>query len=203
MTMRNKRLWILAGGIVLISAAFLLLNFRAAASNTQAVQKIITTELQGRYPDPLQENDKVSLVLVGEGSLVSAVQKALMEKMDNAGMGKVELAHGLEPRYPNPVLIVKLGKPSLIWTPFLAMSQFSIQAGYATNGDTTFMDFLDETQIYLSNPDPSVVNMFTEFEGSDRSFGLISRPGYHRYLADYLTQEIVNALKNLYNIQDI
>ena len=201
--MRHKRLWILLGGIVLISAAFLLLNFRVAESNTQAIQKIITTEAQGNYPDRLQRNDKISLALGGEGPLVSALQKALVETIDKAGMGQLELAQEPGPRYPNPVLVVNVERPSLIWTPFYAMSHFNIYAGYATNGDTTFMELLDKTQPYIRNPDPSAVNLYTEYDGNDRSFGLISRLGYHQYLADYLAQEIVNALKNLYNIQDI
>lgn len=201
--MRDKRLWILLSGIVLISAAFLLLNFRVAASNTQAIQKIMTTELAGNYPDPLQRNDKISLVLDGESPLAGALQKSLTEKMDKAGMGKVELAQELEPRYPNPVLFIKVDSSSLIWVPFFAMSQFSMHAGYATNGDTTFMEVLDKTQPYIHNPDPSVVNLYTEYAGNDRSYGLISRLGYHGYLADYFAQEIVQALKNLYNIQDM
>ncbi|HZD57585.1 MAG TPA: hypothetical protein VE136_12710 [Anaerolineales bacterium] len=201
--MKNKRLWILVAGIVLLSAAFLLLNFRVAASNTQAIQKIITTELEGNYPDPLQPNDKISLILGGEGPLVSPLQKALTEQMDKAGMGEVELVGELKPTYPNPVLVVKVGRPSLIWTPFFGMSQFSIHAGYASNGDSTFMEIVEETQTSIGNPDPSVVNLYAEYEVNDRSVGLISRLSYHQYLADYLAQEIVNALKNLYNIQDI
>jgi|GEM_PF-2415665 len=202
-TMRDKRLWILLGGIALISAAFLLLNFRVATSDTQAIQKILTTELEGNYPDRLQRNDRISLVLVGEGPLAGALQKALTEKMDKAGMGELELAQEREPRYPNPVLVVTVSRPTLIWAPFFAMSQFSMHAGYATNGDATFMEDLDKTQPYIRNPDPSAVNLYTEYEGTDRSYGLISHPGYHQYLADYLAQEIVQALKNLYNIQDL
>ena len=63
------------------------------------------------------------------------------------------------------------------------------------------MDGLDKTQPYIRSSDPSVVNLYTEYEVSDQSLGLISRPGYHRFLADYLAQEIVQALKNLYNIE--
>jgi hypothetical protein len=201
--MRHPPLWILLVGLLLLGAAFLLLNFRVAVSNTQAMQTIITTELAGNYPDPPQRNDKISLVLVGEGPLVSALQKALVEQVDKAGLGTLELAQELEPTYPNPALVVEVAKPGLLWTPFFALSQFSISAGYATNGDTTFLQRLDQTQPYIRNPDPSAVNLYTEYEGHDRSIGLISRLGYHRYLADYLAQEIVNALKNLYNIQDI
>jgi hypothetical protein len=200
--MKDKRLWILLGGILLGSAAFLLLNFRVAVGNTQALQMIIVTELEGNYPDRLQSDDKISMVLVGEGPAVRALQKALTEKMNNVGMGQMELEQQLEPKYPNPILVVNVGQPSPNWTPFFGVSQFSIQVGYATNGDTTFMDGLDKTQPYIRNSDPSVVNLYREYEVSDRSFGLISRPGYDQYLAEYLAQEIVQALKNLYNIQD-
>ena len=84
----------------------------------------------------------------------------------------------------------------------VTMSHFSIQTEYATNADPTFMEILDKTQPHIRNPDPSVVNLYVEYEVSDRSFGLISRLGYHQYLADYLAQEIIPAMKNLYNIQD-
>jgi hypothetical protein len=201
MAMRNKRLWILLAALLLMSPAFLLLRFRVGVSNTQAIQRIMTTELEGNYPARLQPDDKISLVLVGEGPLVGALQKALTEQIDTAGMGQIEAEQGLKPTYPNPVLVVEVDKPGAIWTPFFAVSQFSIHAGYATNGDTTFMDALDKTKPYIRNSDPSAVNLYTEYEVSDQSFGLISRPGYHRYLADYLAQEIVQALKNLYNIQ--
>lgn len=201
--MKYKRLWILLGGILLVSAAFLLLSFRVAVSNTQSLGMIMVTELEGDYPDRLQSDDTISVVMVGDGPLVRALQKALTEKIDKVGTSQIEWEQELKPNYPNPVLVVKVGRPSPIWTPFFATSRFSIQAGYATNGDTTFMDALDKTQPYIRSSDPSVVNLYTEYEGSDRSFGLISRLGYHRYLADYLAQEIVQSLKNLYNIQGL
>jgi hypothetical protein len=164
---------------------------------------IMVTELAGKYPDRLQPDDKISMVLAGEGPLVRALQKALTEKMNNVRMGQMEWEGELAPKYPNPVLVVKVGRPGPIWTPFLGVSQFTIQAGYATDGDTTFMAAVDKTLPYIRSSDPSVVNLYTEYEVSDRSLGLISRPGYHQYLADYLAQEIVQALKNLYNIQDL
>lgn len=201
--MKDKRLWILLGGILLVSAALLLLNFRVASSNTQGAWMIMVTELEGNYPARLQPNDKISIVMVGEGTLVRAMQKALTEKIDQVGTSQIEWEGELKPNYPNPVLVVKVESPRRLWTPFFATSQFSLQAGYATNGDTTFMDGLEKTQPYIRSSDPSAVNLYTEYEGSDRSFGLISLPGYDGYLADYLAYEIVNTLKNLYNIQEL
>ncbi len=201
--MKYKRLWILLGGLLLVSAALLLLDFRVAHGDTQSLQMLMVTELEGNYPDRLQSDDKISMVLVGEGALVRALQKALTANIDKVGTSQIEWEQELKSDYPNPVLVVKVGQPGPIWTPFFGVSHFSVQAGYATDGDTAFISALDKTQPYIRSSNPSVVNLYTEYEVSDRSFGLISRPGYDGYLAEYLAQEIVQALKNLYNIQDL
>jgi len=197
--MKNKRLWIMLGGILLISAAFLLLNFRVAASNTQTEKLIFTTDMGEDMPVPMQRRDKISIILVGESPLVSALQNALMEKMDIAGIGEIDLVQELKPMYQNPVLVVKVGKPGPIWTPFFAMSQFSVHAGYASDGDSTFMEGVEKTHTSVGKKDVS--NIYAEYDVNDRSFGLVSRPGYHQFLADYLAQEIVTALKDLYHVQ--
>lgn len=195
--MRKKRIWILLGGIVLISSAFLLLNFRVAEGNTRIMKKVVT--MGANAPDLMQRNNKLNVVLVGDGLLISALQKALTEKMDEAGMRETELVLEPELAYQDPVLVVKVGRPDPIWTPFFAMSQFSVHAGYASDGDTTFMEGIEETQTSIGNQDHSILNMYAEYEVNDRSVGLISRLGYHQFLADYLAQEIVTALVDLYN----
>ena len=195
--MKNKRLWILLGGIVLISAAFLLLNFHVAASDTQVEKLILTTDMGDKMPVAMQRNDKISMVLVGEGPLVRALQKALTEQMDKAGMGEIELVQELELVHQNPVLVVKVGRPGPIWTPFFAMSEFSTHAGYASNGDPAFMEVIEKTRTSIAKKD--VATMYAELDVNDRSLGLISRLGYHQYLADYLAREIVAALKELYH----
>jgi len=197
--MKNKRLWILLGGILLIGAAFLLLDFRVAASNTQTGKLIFTTDMGDNMPIPMQQRDKINVVLVGEGPLVRALQKALTEQMDKAGLGEVDLVQELEPASQNPVLVVKVGKPGPIWTLFFAMSQFSVHAAYASDGDSTFIEGVEETHTSVAKKD--VANMYAEYEVNDRSFGMVSRPVYHRFLADYLAQEIATALKDLYHVQ--
>ena len=195
---KNKRLWILLGGFVLIGVAFLLLDFRVAASNIQTEKLIFTTDMGQDMPVLMQRRDNINVVLVGEGPLVPALQKALTEQMGKAGIGEIDLVQELEPVYQNPVLVVKVGKPGPIWTPFFAMSQFSVHAGYASDGDYTFMEGVEKTHTSIGKKD--VANMYAEYEVNDRSFGLVSRPGYHQFLGDYLAQEIVAALKDLYHV---
>jgi hypothetical protein len=196
--MKNKLLWVLLGGILFVSAAFLLLNFRVAVSNTQTSNLIFTTDTGEKMPAPMQRRDKISVVLVGEGPQVSALQKALAEKMNQAGLGEIELLQELQPVYQNPVLIVKVGKPGPIWTPLFAVSRLSVHSGYASNGDPTFMEAAEKTHTSVAQKDAAL--MYAEFDVNDRSFGLISRPGYHQFLADYLAQEIVAVLKDMYHV---
>jgi hypothetical protein len=195
--MNNKKVWIFLGALVILSAAFLFLNFRAAGSQTHTEKNMTTTSLGEGLPFAMQSREKISIALVGEGPLVSALQKALLAEIQNAGIGDIELVQGLEPTYPNPVLIVNVGKPGLFWTPFFATSRFSIQAGFASSGDTTFMS---ETPSTVDNSNGPVLNRYAEYKVIDRSWGLISRLGYHQLLADTLSHEIAAMLKELYQV---
>ena len=129
--------------------------------------------------------------------MIGTLPKALAVEMNKAGLGDIELVQGIAPTYQGPALVVKVGNPNLLWTPFFATSQFTIQAGYSSTGDTAFMS---ETQAIIDNKDGPVLNMYGEYEVSDRSWGLISRPGYHQALARYLAREIVSTLKDLYRV---
>jgi hypothetical protein len=193
----KKRLWVLLGSLVMLCAAFWFLNFRLAASNTQCKKNINTASIGNGLPNAMQRREKINLVLIGEGPLVAALQNALAVEMNEAGIADLELVQGIEPTYQSPVLIVKAGKPGLLWTPFFATSQFTIQAGYSSVGDTTFMG---KTPVIMDNRDGTALNMWGEYKVSDRSWGLISRPGYYQALADYLAREIVTTLKDLYRL---
>jgi hypothetical protein len=90
-----------------------------------------------------------------------------------------------------------VGKPGLLWTPFFATSRFTIQASYSSNGDTAVMG---ETPVTIDNQDGSILNMNCKYKINDCSWGLISRPGYHQILADYIARQIIAALKDLYRV---
>jgi hypothetical protein len=78
--MKYKVLWILLVEVAVLGLVFLLLNFRLAVGKTQSNKLVITSELGENMPVSMQRNDKISMVLVGEGPLVRSLQKALKEK---------------------------------------------------------------------------------------------------------------------------
>jgi hypothetical protein len=195
--MKNKYLWIFLGGIAVLGAAFIFLNFRLAVSKTSSEKNLTTTGIGDQMPVAMQRRDKISIALVGEGPLVNILQNALAAEFGKVGIGDIELVQGLEEAYQNPVLIVQVGRPGLIWTPLFATGQFSVQVGYSSSGDTTFMG---KNPIGMDNKNGPALNLYSEYLIRDRSWGLISRLGYHQILADYLAQEIAAMLKDLYKV---
>ena len=195
---KTRRLWISVGSLALLGAAFWSLNFHLAASNTQSQNNITTTGIGDGVPDAIQRREDINISLLGEGPLVTALQEALVTEVNNAGIGAVQLVEGNEPKFQNPVLIVRVKRPDLFWTPCFATSQFTVQAGYSSSGDVTLVE---ETPITVDNQDGSVLTMYGEYQVSDRSWGLISRPGYHQILAHYLARQIVATVRDLYHVE--
>ena len=193
--MKNRRWWILLAAIAVLTLPFLFLKFHAAVSDTQGKKNVTTTSIGNQLPDTVQRKDKISVAVVGQSPLVSALRKALPEEMHRVGMNDIEMVQELEPAYQNPALVVKVEDPSLFWTPFFATSRFSVQAGYASSGDTTFMG---KTPIIMDNRDGRSFNIYAEYKIQDSSWGLISRQGYHQMLADYLAEYIVASLKDIH-----
>lgn len=193
--MKNQQLWILLAGLTFFCAAFWSLNFRMINSNIESEKNVMTTSIGDGLPDAMQRREKINLALLGEGPLIAALQKAMAVEMDNAGIGDIDLVSGIEPKYQSPVLVIKVGRPGVLWTPFFATSQFTIQVSYSSIGDTTFME---GKPVNIGNQNGPALSMYGEYKVSDRSWGLISRPGYYQTLAESLARQIVTTLKELY-----
>ncbi|HSJ89163.1 MAG TPA: hypothetical protein VK909_18270 [Anaerolineales bacterium] len=196
---RHRRLWILLASIVSFFVAFWWLDFRLAASNTQSEKNVTTTSIgmAEQLPDAMQRRQTINLALAGEGPLVIALQKALAVEIKKAGIGDIELVEAFVSKYQGPVLVVKVGKPGSLWMPFFVTSRLTVQAGYSSSGDNTL---LGETPVTVDNSAGPVITMYGEYKVTDRSWGLISRPGYYHMLADDLAQQIVASLKDLYRV---
>jgi len=196
---RNRRLWILLTGIVTIFVAFWWLDFRLVTSRTESEKNITITAIgiEEQLPDVMQRRQSINLALAGEGPLVSALQKALTAEINKIGIGDIELVEAIVPKYQGPVLVVKVGQPGSLWMPFFVTSRLTVRAGYSSSGDNTL---LGEIPVTVDNAAGLVITMYGEYKVNDRSWGLISRPGYYHLLADYLAQQIVASLKDLYKV---
>ncbi len=178
-----------------LAIAFWFLEFRGAQSKTRAERNVSTVSMGKQLPDAMQRWVKITIVIIGEGPLAGAMQKALRAELQNARFGDVEVVPELERAYPNPVLVVHLDKQRLFWTPFFASSSIEIRAGFASSGET---GHLMERLVTIENKNGPALILSGEYRFTDRSWGLISRLGYHRFLAEYAARQIVTSLQDLY-----
>jgi hypothetical protein len=193
--MKKYRLWVFAGILGILIAAFLLINFHAAVSNTRSQNNIVTSSMGEQLPDAMQRRDPITIVVEGDGPFVNALQKSISAQMRNAGMGNVRLASGQTAAGSTPVLLVKVARPKLIWTPLFGTSQFTVKVGYASNGD---LSFLEKTPVTYNNQNGPVLNMSAEYQVEDQTWGIISYPGYYQVLSDWLARTIIDVTVNLY-----
>jgi hypothetical protein len=194
-TLKKRQLWILLAGFATFCAAFWRLNFRMATSNTESEKNVMTAGIGAGLPDAMQRREKITLVLLGEDPLILALEKAMIFEMNKTGLGDIKLAPEIGAKHPGPVLVIEVGRPGVFWTPFFATSQSTIQVVYSSSGDTTIIGDAPAT---MDNQNGPALSMYSEYQVSDRSWGLISRPGYYQTLAEYLARQIVSTLKDLY-----
>lgn len=188
------RIALLLTGLILVIALGLL-NFRAAVSNTNVEHNSASASAGEGLPEAMQQREKITIVVLGKGRLADALPGSLAAGFRQAGLGEVDLMRGLsETRYSNPVLVVEANDTGIFWTPFFATAQLPIQASYSSNGET---DLLGKTT-FISNTNGPVINMTAHYQVNDRSWGFISYPGYHQFLADYLARAITETTKKLY-----
>lgn len=193
--MKNQKTLVILAAAALLTAAFLLFNFRAAFSNTQAQSNWATASSGDGLPEAMQQHAKITVLVTGEGPLVAILERSLAAEIRKAGLGEVELVDALDAQYPNPVLRVDLGNPGVLWTPVFGSSKFAVTAGFVSNGDTAT---IGAKPVLFDSTNGPAVNMFADFLVSDRSWGILSRPGYYQVLADSTARSIVEALGKLY-----
>ena len=198
-TIQHRRLWILLASIVAFFAAFWWLDICLAISSTESEKNITTLGIgmQEQLPNTMQRRETIKLAITGEGPLVTALQKALTVEINKIGIGDVELVEAVASKYQGPVMIVNVGRPGLLWMPFRVTSRLNIRAGYSSSGDNIL---LGESPVTVDDAAGPVITMYGEYKVNDSSWGLISRPGYYRLLANYLAQQIVATLRELYKV---
>ncbi len=193
--MNNRKIWFILAGLAALVAAFLLLNFHAAYSNTQAETNVVTVSSGDTLPDAMQQREKITLYITGESPLIEALEQSITVEIGKAGLGEVEVVRELATDYPNPVLVIDGGRPGVLWTPVYGSGSFPVSAWFVSNGDTTV---IDAESVGFDNSDGPGVVMEADYKVSDRSYGIMSRPGYYQALADWLANSIIETVRKLY-----
>ncbi|MCA9874210.1 MAG: hypothetical protein KC441_11165 [Anaerolineales bacterium] len=188
--MRNQGIWVGLGIVVglcmVLLALFLGADFHMANSETQTN----VTTASSRWPSETSlPPQTVQYRVEGDDLLAMALRQALAGQLSNA-----ELAEGTAV----PQLIVRIDQERTNWTPVYGRAEIVVTAAFSSNGDFAFME-TEPTHFQFNEGDDAgtghLVQALAEISLTDRSGGLLSRPGYRQLLAEKLAQEVDKALQ--------
>jgi hypothetical protein len=181
--------------LVLLAAAFLLLNFRAASSHTSAADNF--SSARGGAPAPSQKIH-VYVWVEEKDRLSTQLRDSVMERLRQSGRMDVEPLPTPKPG-PNdyPLLRVWISTPGYSWTPFYAQTDMEVRYGFSTFSSDIPLD--KDVLVSIDNRVPYPLHVKGSVKLTDKSFGLISLPGYWDWLssqaAEKLSADLLSSIK--------
>jgi hypothetical protein len=189
-----KRSYGIALVLVALLAAFSLLHFRLMSSQTAHNDRVA-----GFHPSDAGDAAALlptttTLHVDAGGRLSKPLEKALAGALQNQPVvGSLRLA-GSDAGAPGPaVLSITVDEQDYFWSPLYARSELAVRVAYATNGDIAFSQ--EATPHFRSTSDSPAIQLLGDYALSDASWGLVSKPGYHDYLADQIANTIAASLQ--------
>jgi hypothetical protein len=196
--MKNKtRTIIILVGLLALAGIFLFADFSITRSQTANEHRLATYRLGDDLPAPIPAGQSMTLAVAGEGALAEKLRQALLAEL-TASSRFVNRDWVVETNAGNNNLdlLVTIDANRTFWTPVYGQATLATSLVYASDGDISWygtspviMETDDGTPVLWADGD---------FELSDRSGGLLSRPAYQRLLAEKMAVEIVRALESTY-----
>jgi hypothetical protein len=167
--------------VVLLAA-----NFHMANSETQTN----VTTASSRWPTGASlPPQTVYYQVEGDGPLATALREALARQLSDAALAEATAV---------PQLIVRIDQADINWTPVYGRAAIVATAAFSSNGDFAFME-TEPTYFQFNDGDDAgtgyIVQASSEISLTDKSTGLLSRPGYRQILAEKLAEEVNKVLQ--------
>jgi len=194
--MKNKILFILLGLLALV-VVFLTVDFNFTRSETASEHNLTTIRQGDEIPTPTPIGQNLTVAVVGEGAFTDRLREAILAELTASRLAthgqwvatSEASSHALH-------LLVRVDHDTSLWTPVYARATVKTTLGYASDHDLSWHGTFP---ISMETDDDAPLLWATgEFELSDSSRGLLSRPAYQRILAEQLAAEIVQALGRIY-----
>jgi hypothetical protein len=194
----KKLLIILPVALLVLLAAFLLLDFRLLKGQSSVISTIAASHSDGFSASRDLSPSVTGLYVEDNGAvahLVAAHVKALLQ--NQPAISRVTPINVPADQMDIPVMYVELVPVTYTWTPVYATAEYQLTISYASNGDTSFRK--DEVTHFRSRGDKPYLQFKATTTLKDTSFGIISLPGYRHYLADKLLEQVDQSLQSQFN----
>ncbi len=184
-----KRIMIFWAALLVLGAAFYGLNFRLMRSRL-AQQTTASAARSGEGSILAQAQAPTDLRVSAEGRLANFLSSQLVQSAgDTPNLGQIQVLAQPVGSSGRPLMVVKVTGQRVEWTPFYAKAALNVEVSYATYGDLSFAD-QQITRFTTSSGQP-VAQYKANYDLADISWGIISYPGYHQYLAIQIAQTVL------------
>ncbi|HEX2922885.1 MAG TPA: hypothetical protein VHS28_02520 [Chloroflexota bacterium] len=195
--MRSRNARIVVGVLLLLAVAtilFVSLDFQVAQSQTNTNSTISKASIGLSSGATSQPIGTVLLYVAGDGDFRVRLEKELAPRLESVtGISGVRVLDSLPQDTTLPTLMVESKPANLTWTPVIANAGVVTRMYYASDGG---MSWRNDAVLAMGRPDGGPqLRVRGDLELKDNSWGLLSRIGYQRHLAQQTAISVSNALK--------
>lgn len=184
-------------GLLALVVVFLTADFNFAHSETNSQHNLTTIRQGDEIPTPTPIEQNLTVAVVGEGAFADKLREAILTEL--AASRLAPQGQWLATSDTNSQalhLVIRVDHTSSLWTPVYAQATVKATLGYASDHDLSWHGTLPISM--ETDHDAPLLWATGEFELSDSSRGLLSRPAYQRILAEKMAAEIVQSLNRLH-----
>lgn len=196
--MKNmNRILIILLGLLTLIVVFLAADFNLTRSETTSQHNLTTIRQGDEIPAPTPIAQNLIVAVIGEGAFANRLREAILVELTASNLAaQGHWVATADTSSDTLHLVVRVDHNTSLWTPVYAQATVNTTLGYASNHDLSWHGTLPISM--EMDDDVSLLWANGEFELSDSSRGLLSRPAYHRILAEKMAAEMVQALGRIY-----
>jgi len=196
--MRNKSTPItILLGLLALAGIFFAVDLNLSRSETTNEHRLITYHLGNDTPAPVPVGQRLTVAVAGENAFAEKLRRALLAELTDSSLSAYgEWQVTADADNNNVHLLVQIENNTTFWTPVYAQATLITTLAHASDGDLSWHGTVPV--IMETDDDALILRADGEFQLRDRSGGLLSRPAYHRLLAESMATEIVQRLETSY-----
>jgi hypothetical protein len=195
--MNRKKFILFVLTLLVLTAFFLVLDFHLIRGQFN-IERVISTASFGRDGElTIDYEQEMDFYVLGAPRFENVFSSAISSQLSaNQFIGEIKTKQNEPAPAKDSILIIRFEDQRLFWTPVFSSNTIKVKVYYSTDGDVSWID----DDVIRSKAGPYTIWLLGTLDIQDRSCGLMSLPGYHRYLGQQLGKDIAQSLENSLNM---